>query len=101
MAGVKAYQGRHSGQQIDDLLDKVPVLEEKIKEIGSENGDLTYSFSFGSLFVWNVYHNLGKKPSVTIVDENGYEMVGEVEHINNNQLKIRFSRLVSGTVFCN
>ena len=48
-----------------------------------------------------INHNLNKKPSVTIIDTNNSEFEGDVEHINNNQLILRFDFSMSGIVTCN
>lgn len=48
-----------------------------------------------------VSHNLGKKPSVTILDTSGNEILGDVEYTDNDNLTIRFSSAVRGTVYLN
>lgn len=50
---------------------------------------------------WDVTHNLGKKPSVTVVDSVGNEMVGQTIYINDNQLQICFSAPFSGKAYLN
>jgi hypothetical protein len=50
---------------------------------------------------WNIQHNLGKYVSVTIVDENNAEMVGAVNYIDENNVRIDFSVPVSGKAFLN
>jgi hypothetical protein len=50
---------------------------------------------------WNITHNLGKYPSVSIVDSANEEVIGEVEHVNNNTLNIKFSAAFSGKAFIN
>lgn len=50
---------------------------------------------------WTITHNMGKFPSVTIVDTAGDEMEGGVTHNSNNQLTIVFSASVSGKVYLN
>jgi len=51
--------------------------------------------------VWTVVHNLGKFPSVSIVDSTEEEVIGEVEHVNSNSLKIKFSAAFSGKAYIN
>lgn len=50
---------------------------------------------------WLVVHYLKKKPSVTCVDN--YERVwqGEIEYIDENTLKIKFTAGFSGKAYCN
>lgn len=50
---------------------------------------------------WVVVHNMGKFPSVTIVDTAGDEMDALVKHNSNNQLTITFSAAVSGKAYLN
>jgi hypothetical protein len=50
---------------------------------------------------WTVNHNLNKFPSVTIVDTANDEVEGEVTHISNTQLTIKFSAAISGKAFIN
>lgn len=50
---------------------------------------------------WTVAHNLGKNPSVSIVDSAEEEVIGEVQHIDMNNLVIRFSAAFSGKAYLN
>ena len=51
--------------------------------------------------VWTVVHNLGKFPSVTVVDSSGTKVYGEVEYINENSLNILFSEAFTGIAYLN
>lgn len=66
----------------------------------------TYKFSHihnqtVSSSTWNITHNLNKYPSVSIVDASNAEVIGEVEHINDNSLTVKFSAPFSGKAFLN
>jgi hypothetical protein len=50
---------------------------------------------------WTITHNMGKKPSVSVVDTSDDEVVGEVHHNSTNQLVITFSAAVSGKAYLN
>jgi hypothetical protein len=50
---------------------------------------------------WTVTHNLGKYPSVSVVDTSDAEVIGEVEYVSDTQLIIRFSASFSGKAFLN
>ena len=50
---------------------------------------------------WSISHNLGKYPSVTVVDSAGDVVVGEVNYVNNNSVTITFSSAFSGKAFLN
>ena len=51
--------------------------------------------------VWEVEHNLGKRPSVTVVDVNNVQGYGIVTHTNANELTITFPGDTSGKAYCN
>ncbi len=50
---------------------------------------------------WVVVHNMGKKPSVSIVDTADDEVIGKVTYNSNNQLTITFSAPTSGKAYLN
>jgi len=51
--------------------------------------------------VWTITHNLGKFPSVSVVDTQKEVYWGNVEYINSNQLKVTFSGSFAGQAFLN
>lgn len=50
---------------------------------------------------WVINHPLKKKPSVTITNENGIEMIGEVEYPSLEQIIVKFSAKFSGSALLN
>ena len=50
---------------------------------------------------WNVTHNLGKKPSVTVVDSANTVVIGEVAYVNDNSLTIVFQAGFTGKAYLN
>ena len=85
---------------------------EKIPEVQSTGGDEIWTTipSTDAYFVftqgvasdtWNITHNLGKNPSVTVVDSAGNEMQGQTIYINDNQLQLCFSAPFSGKAYLN
>ena len=50
---------------------------------------------------WNVTHNLGRYPSVTVVDSAGSKIVGDVQYTSENTLTLTFSAPFAGTAYCN
>jgi len=50
---------------------------------------------------WTITHNMGKKPSVSIVDTADDQVEGEVTYVSNNQLTVKFSAAVSGKAYLN
>lgn len=51
--------------------------------------------------IWEINHNLDKYPSVTIVNNFKRKVIGDVEYIDKNNIKITFTVESSGEVFCN
>ena len=50
---------------------------------------------------WTIVHNLGKYPSVTVVDSAGTAVIGEVTYDNTNQVTIKFTSAFSGKAYLN
>ena len=50
---------------------------------------------------WEVIHNLGKEPAVTVVDSAGTEVIGEVEYVNLNKCILKFQAPFSGKAIFN
>jgi hypothetical protein len=66
------------------------------------NAGSTYTQCFDAdSLVWTVTHNLGKFPSVTIVDTDNNIVVGEVVYVNSNIIQVTFSSVFAGCVFLN
>ncbi len=68
-----------------------------------EAGDKTFNFTQGAAAsTWNITHNLGKYPSVSVVDTGDTSVLGgAVEYTNTNQLTITFSSSFAGKAFLN
>ena len=70
---------------------------EKIKTITS-----TYIYEQGvAASVWEINHNMGKFPSVTVVDSAGSQVIGAVEYKDINNLEITFNSSFSGKAYLN
>jgi hypothetical protein len=50
---------------------------------------------------WSVEHNLSKIPSVTVLDENGEEIFGEIVYTDINNLSIKFNSELTGSAHLN
>lgn len=48
---------------------------------------------------WTVTHNLGRKPSVTVIDSANSEVLGNVTHVSESALEIAFSGAFSGVAY--
>ena len=69
---------------------------------GDTGSDLHYLHEqFIPLNIWNITHNLNKYCSVTIVDSAGSTVIGDVDYLSLNQIRLTFSGAFSGKAFCN
>ena len=50
---------------------------------------------------WEIEHNLGKEPAVSVVDSAGSSVVGDCKYINTNKIIITFSSAFSGKAYLN
>ena len=46
--------------------------------------------------VWTVNHNLGVRPTVSLVDTGGNEVQADIVHTSANQLQVRFALPLAG-----
>lgn len=68
----------------------------------SETGDLSYHFQQATpSAVWTIVHNMGKYPSVMVVDSAGTVVEGAVEYLDANSLKVYFSAPFGGDAYLN
>jgi len=64
--------------------------------------DKTFVFEQGvSASQWDIQHNMGKFPSVSVVDTANEVYWGNVTYIDSNNLKINFSASFSGKAYLN
>ena len=49
--------------------------------------------------LWTITHNLGGKPSVTIVDSADTVVVGEVKYNSNSEVEVNFTSAFSGFAY--
>jgi len=67
-----------------------------------QGGDKNFTFiQSTSAAVWTITHNLGKRPSISVVDSAGTNVVGAVNYTSNNELTITFSSAFKGTAYLN
>lgn len=48
---------------------------------------------------WDIIHNLGRYPTVTITDSNGVQFFGAVTYVDINRLTVDFAYAISGTAY--
>lgn len=50
---------------------------------------------------WTITHNLGKNPSVTVIDSGGSYIITDISYTNTNTLVLTFSAALGGTAYLN
>ena len=50
---------------------------------------------------WDIQHNLGKFPSVSVINNNNVVINGEIKYIDNNNIQLNFSAGFSGKAYLN
>lgn len=48
---------------------------------------------------WPITHNLGGRPSVTVVDSAGTMVIGEVSYLSNSEVIVSFTHPFSGSAY--
>lgn len=65
-------------------------------------GDLTYTHTQAiPAASWTIVHNLGKYPSITVVDSAGTRVFGDEVQVDLNTLRLDFGAAFSGRAFLN
>ena len=65
-------------------------------------GAPTFEFTQGvPATTWNMQHNLGKFPSVSVINNNNIVINGEVTYIDNNNVQLNFSAGFTGKAYLN
>ena len=65
-------------------------------------GSPTFIFNQNTVAtVWNIQHNLGKFPSITVIDTGDTVVTGEYTYIDNNNVQLNFSAGFAGKAYLN
>lgn len=89
-----------TGRNLPDQhpIDAITGLRDKLNEVA----DKTFVFEQGiASDVWEITHNLGKKPSVTVVDTADNVIYPAVQYINENQCVVTFNAGTKGKAYLN
>jgi len=74
-------------------------VDQKITQVSTDKHfEMTVSMPSD---LWNINHKLSKYPSVTVINNDLKEVVGDIEYIDLDNIKIYFSAEFSGKVICN
>lgn len=78
------------------------VINDYYSFVDNSGGDKNYTHTQGSASAtWDITHNLDKRPSVSVQDSAGSDIVGQVTYTDNNSLTITFSGATSGKAYLN
>ena len=70
--------------------------------LSSGLADKTFEFTQGVPAVtWNIQHNLGKFPSITVIDTADTVVTGQYTYIDNNNVTLTFSAGFAGKAYLN
>ncbi len=92
---VKIPANKNVGKSLDDINANFELLDRERKDKAGEYTQDTPSK------VWVVLHSLGKKPSVTVIDDSGTVVLCDIEYTNENTVILRFSEPTAGSVYLN
>lgn len=103
LPGAPGNDGRvyevHAGNNI--VVDNTDPANPIVSASPGLEGDLNYTADFTNQTSYTVNHNLGKYPAVTVIDSAGDEVIGGVEYLDQDTLRVVFSAPLSGRVTCN
>ena len=97
---------------IEDLKNRVTTTEQEIATHTEQIDELTEEVAKSAdknyihkqqvaSNLWTVVHNLGKYPSITVVDSAGTVVTGEIVLQTTEQAVISFNGAFSGKAYCN
>lgn len=102
IGNVKGTGGTKDYNKLNNLpsINGVPVMGDH--DSAYYGIDITYTYNQQSPSAkWTIQHNLGKHPSVTVVDSAGTVVVGDVQYIDDNIIEVSFSGAFIGTAYLN
>ena len=95
------YEGEMEVQSnYDGELDICPKLDGELVPIWSNDKHYTHEQAQVS-DVWIIHHNLHKHPSVSVTDTAKTQVVGDVEYLDFDTVKITFKDPFSGYAYLN
>tara|TARA_R110001599_G_scaffold261551_1_gene461964 strand:- start:451 stop:1134 length:684 start_codon:yes stop_codon:yes gene_type:complete len=78
------------------------IVYDQFYVMTSKKGDLSFVYTqTNASNEWVITHNLGKRPSVTIVTTTDTTVIGDVTYNTNNKLTINFTSANSGKAYLN
>ena len=91
---------------LTNLFGSSNLIEDKVYDFAvftlSSQGVPTFVFTQGvPATTWNIQHNLGKFPSITVIDTADTVVTGQYEYIDNNNVTLTFSAGFAGKAYLN
>lgn len=87
-----------------EVLDNKPQIN-GVELIGNKTSEDIKEFYRHDQLVasaeWTISHNMGKYPSVSVVDSGDNIVMGDVRYIDENTVSVRFNGVFSGTAYLN
>ena len=84
-----------------NITDKL-LYDFAVFTLSSAAGGTTFEFNQGvSATTWNIQHNLGKFPSITVIDSGNTVVTGEYTYTDNNNVVLNFSAAFAGKAYLN
>ena len=94
--GAYIHPDSHSADMIEETVERQFVsTSDKLKLSGFIHDQIS------PLKTWIVNHTLDKYPSVSVVDSGDNLVVGSVEYVSKNEIKIKFNHEFSGKAYLN
>lgn len=92
---VLPFDNRRSAIEAQKLLREALIFLKNNQESAATK---TYHFheQFTPSNNWIIYHGLGKYTHVTIFDDNNYAIIGTVQKLSTNSLRILFNENITG-----
>lgn len=115
-AFIYAEQAKAARDEVLDIIDDVQIVGSSVTkgenytiELIKKNGNvipIEFSQSFRHIQTsnsaqWQITHNLGYRPSVTVIDLDGNVVNGDVTYDTNNQLTLTFAEPLKGEAYLN
>lgn len=84
---------------VTKTINNTVVVDDRISAltVGSEQGYVHTQSSVSD--VWVINHNLGFKPAVTVLNNSGEVVHGEVQYTGEQQVTVRFTAPFTGKVY--
>jgi len=82
------------------LISVVQAIGADVKDLYIKANTYTYTQAIPSA-TWVIIHNLGKHPSLVVVDSAGTAVEGDIMYDSNNQITVSFIGGFSGVAYLN